>query len=223
MSDGGSSVADAFWSAFPFVYRNTGSVVAISVAWFLVSIPILTVGPATLGAYAAIRSLRDEGAVDVRNVLSTVRTHALNATLLGWIPILIGGTSMLYIATLVSSGETVAGVLGVTGLYLTLHLVMVLIPAFVGLARGHSLSASIKTSYRWTIDRPSTALWMLVTTVLLLIASLLLMVAFPLVFTAITAWFHTELVESIYEPDEEPRKTDETRPEAGGYRDVGEN
>lgn len=223
MSDRGPSVAGAFWPVFPFVYRHTGSVVAISVAWLLASLPLFTVGPATLGAYAAIRSLRDEDTVDVRNVLSTVRRHALNVVLLGGIPILVGATSLLYLATFVSSGETVAGVLGVTGLYVTLHFAMVLIPTFVGLTRGHSLSTSIKTSYRWTIDRPSAALWMLVTTGLLLIASLVLMVTFPLVFPAIAAWFHTELLESIFEPDRKPRHPGETRPEAGGYRDVGEN
>ena len=215
------SVSDAAWSSFGFVYRNPLAVAIVSLAWVIASLPLLTIGPATLGVYAAVRSLREDGSVDTAAVVRTVRTHAINAFLLGGIVGLVATTGVLYLSQFVRTGWTVAGVLGFTALYVAMHLLTVLIPAFVGLVQGISLSDAVKESYRWTVTRPDAALATMTVTGGLLIASLVLTVAFVLVFPALVAWFHAELLEPLFEPDAEPVTRGETRPESAGYSRIG--
>lgn len=197
------AVHGAFSASFRFVAENAVSVVVVSLAWTLASLPLVTVGPATLGAYAAVASMREHGAVDRGAVLRTVRDHGVDAFLLGGVVVFMSGVSVLYISEFVRTETTIAGVLGVTGLYVTVHLVLVLIPTFVGLAAGVSLSEAVRTSYRWTIAHSVAALSTLLLTGLLLALSLVLTVGFVLVFPAIAAWFHTELLSPLFVPDPE--------------------
>ncbi|WP_135366131.1 hypothetical protein [Halosimplex halophilum] len=197
------AVHGAFSATFGFLARNALSVVGVSLAWVLASLPLVTVGPATLGAYAAVASVREQGSVDIGAVRKTVREHALDAVLLGGVVVIIAGVSLLYVAQFVRTEATVAGVLGVAGLYVTVHLVLVLVPTFVGLAAGVPLAKAIRTSYRWTISHSVAALSMLLLTGLLLALSLVLTVAFVLVFPAAAAWFHTRLLEPLFVPEAE--------------------
>lgn len=197
------AVHGAFSASFRFVAQNALSVVAVSLAWTLASLPLVTVGPATLGAYAAVASLRERGSVDVGAVLGTVRDHGVDAFLLGGVVVLMSGISVLYIGRFVRTEAPVAGVLGVAGLYVTVHLVLVLVPTFVGLAAGAPLAEAVRTSYRWTIAHSLAALSTLLLTALLLAVSLVLTIAFVLVFPAVAAWFHTKLLEPLFVPDRE--------------------
>ncbi|WP_436926191.1 hypothetical protein [Halosimplex amylolyticum] len=197
------AVHGAFSASFRFVAQNALSVVGVSLAWTLASLPLVTVGPATLGAYAAVASLREQGSVDVGAVRETVRDHGINALLLGGVVVLLAGISVLYVAQFVRTEAAIAGVLGVAGLYVTVHLVLVLVPTFVGLAVGVPLAEAVRTSYRWTISHSVAALSMLLLTGLLLVLSLALTVAFVLVFPAVAAWFHTTLLEPLFVPEGE--------------------
>jgi hypothetical protein len=194
------AVHGAFSATFGFIARNALSVVGLSLAWALASLPLVTVGPATLGVYAAVASMRETGSVDRGAVHGTLRKHGFDAAMLGGVAVLMAGISVLYVLQFVQTRATVAGVLGVAGLYVTVHLVLVLVPAFVGLAAGVPLSEGVRTSYRWTITRSVAALSTLLLTGLLLALSLLATVAFVLVFPAAAAWFHTALLESLFVP-----------------------
>lgn len=197
------AVHGAFSATFGFLVGNAPWVVGVSLAWVLASLPLVTVGPATLGAYAAIASLREDGSVDVGAVRETVRTHGVDAVLLGGVVVLMAGVSVLYLAEFVRTESPVAGVLGVVGLYVTVHLVLVLVPTFVGLAAGVPLSEAVRTGYRWTIGHSVAALSTLLLTGLLLALSLLLTVAFVLVFPAAAVWFHTTLLRPLFVPEAE--------------------
>ncbi|MEF8852358.1 MAG: hypothetical protein V5A44_05665 [Haloarculaceae archaeon] len=211
------AVHGAFSASFGFVAGNALWVVGVSLAWVVASLPLVTVGPATLGAYAAVASLREHGTVDVAAVRETVREHGVDAVLLGGVVVLIAGVSVLYLARFVRTGATVAGVLGVAGLYVTVHLVLVLVPTFVGLAAGVPLSAAVRTSYRWTITRSVAALSTLLLTGLLLALSLVLTIAFVLVFPAVAAWFHTTLLRPLFVPERELVSGAEDRSGSAGY------
>ncbi|WP_459191494.1 hypothetical protein [Halosimplex sp. J119] len=211
------AVHGAFSATFRFVVQNALPVVGVSLAWALASLPLVTVGPATLGAYAAIASLREQGSVDVGAVLGTVRDHGLDALLLGGAVVLMAGISALYAVQFAQTEATVAGVLGAAGLYVTVYFVLVLVPTFVGLAAGVPLAEAIRTSYRWTLTHSVAALSMLLLTGLLLLLSLVLTVAFVLVFPAVAAWFHTTLLEPLFVPEAELVSGAEDRSESAGY------
>lgn len=214
---GVAPVHGALWSALRYLPSNAVSIVLVSVLWTLASLPVITVGPATLGVYAAVRSLREEGRVDRAFVLATVREHGLDALLLGGVALVTSTVSLLYFSQFVRTGSTVAGVLGFAGVYVTLHYALVLVPTFVALVDGAALSGAVRTGYRWTVTEPFRAVSMLILTGLLLAGSALLTVAVVLVFPAVAAAFHTELLVPVVEPPSEPTPAGESRPAAADY------
>ncbi|WP_136689507.1 YesL family protein [Halorhabdus amylolytica] len=211
------SVEDALWPSFAFVYHNAVAVAVLSLAWFVASLPLVTIGPATIGLYAAVWSIREQGELDIGTILKTVRRHFVNATLLGGVVVIMAVTSFVYLARYVRTEGTPAALLGVGGLYVTIHLVLVFIPTFVALVQATPLSDAVKTSYHWTVTQPYAALATLVVTGVLLVVSLVLTVAFVLVFPALIAWFHTQLLEPLFTPEPEPVPADESRPSSASY------
>jgi hypothetical protein len=211
------AVHGAFWGSFGFVSDHVVSVVALSLAWTIASLPLITVGPATLCVYAAVTSIRETGSIDRGAVVSTLRDHGLDAVLLGGVVVALAGVSLLYLEQFLRSGAPLAGVLGVAGLYVTFHLVLVLAPTFVGLSRGESLSAALATGYRWTLSNSFAAVTTLFLTGLLFVVSAALTVAFVLVFPAITAWFHADLLDPLFAAEPETVSGAEDRSGSAGY------
>jgi len=226
MTDDESEVAPvhrALWSAFGRLPSHAASFVVVSLLCSVAALPVVTVGPAALVAYAAAHSLHEEGRVDRGYLLATLREHGLNALLLGGVVLLTAGLSLLYFGQFVATGSTVAGVLGVAGTYVSVHLVLVLVPTFVALVRGDPLFDAVRTGYRWTVDRPFQALSMLILTTLLLATSAVLTVAIVLVFPLLAASFHTELLAPVVEPPGEPAPPSEDRPAPGDYPGAGDD
>lgn len=59
-----------------FVYQNGFSLVIISLLWFLASLSLVMIGPATLVAYVAIRDLRSEqNRIDRAYVLTVLQRN----------------------------------------------------------------------------------------------------------------------------------------------------
>jgi|GEM_PF-2545099 len=225
MSEGESGVLAvhrALWSAFGRLPSHAASFVVVSLVCSLAAVPVVTLGPAALVAYATAHSIREEGRVDRRFVLATLREHGLDALLLGGVVLLTAGLSLLYFGRFVATGATVAGVLGAAGTYVTVHLVLIVVPTFVALVRGDPLFDAVRTGYRWTIDQPLQALSMLILTTLLLIASAVLTVAVVIVFPLLAACFHTELLAPVVEPPGEPAPPSEDRPAPGDYPGAGD-
>lgn len=219
--DGVASVHRALWGAFGLLPSHAGAFVVVSLAWSLASLPLITVGPATLGAYAALISLREEGSVDRAFVANTLRDHGVDALLLGLVAVVTSAISLLYFGRFVTTGSRLAGFLGVAGTYVSVHLTLVLVPTFVGLANGVGLSMAVRRGYYWTVTRPLVAVSMLILTSLLFAASLLLTVALVFVFPAFVAAFHTGLLTDTIGPSQEPAPPGEERPAGAEYRGSG--
>lgn len=127
-----------------FVYGNVLSLVGVSVAWFLASLPLVTIGPATVGAYAAIDSLRETGRIDHGVVTRAIRKNGLHAALLSTLPVVLGAVGATYAHEYATTGGLLAGTLAVVTIYATAYAVLVLIPAFVELSRGTDPTTVLK-------------------------------------------------------------------------------
>lgn len=178
-----------------FVWANLPSVVLVSVTWFICVLPIVTAGPATVGAYRAVISLRKTGTVDVDAVRTTVRDQFVHATLLGLLPVAIGAMTAVYAVTYASTGRVLAGVLALAGTYATAYVWLVLVPTFVGLARGQDAATAVTQGYLWTARHAVEAVALGVVTVAFLALSALLTVAVVLVFAGATFALHVEFIE----------------------------
>ena len=142
--DGDTGRVSAHKRTMRFVYEHSVTLVAVSVAWFVASLPLVTVGPATLGAYAAIRSLRETGALDRGHVVGVLRRNGVHAALLSFLPVTFFVAAGLYVrgGTPRTGFETVIAVVGV---YVGAYLVVALIPTFVAMAAGAAGIAAYDT------------------------------------------------------------------------------
>ncbi len=165
--------------------------------WFIASIPLVTIGPATLGAYAAIRSLRETGRVDRRYVTSAVRINGIHAALLSFLPTVFAIPAGLSLR----GGTTFSGVdsvIAVFGLYIAGYFVVTLIPTFIGMADGDSPATALKRAYVWTATDPTAALSLALVTTIVFVVTALLTVGFVLLFAAVTFSYHIEyLVDTL--------------------------
>lgn len=184
-----------------FVWNNLVSVVWISVVWFLAALPVVTVGPATVGAYRAVLSLhgdRSEG-VDRDAVLATVREQFVHATLIGIVPIVLSATAATYAGTYLTTGALPAGLLALGVTYAAIYVWLVSIPTFVGLAGGKPVAGAVADGYLWTARHAVGAVAVGVVTALLFAVSSLLTVAVALLFAGVAFAFHVEFVTGVDE------------------------
>lgn len=177
-----------------FVYANGAELTLVSVCWFFCSLPVVTVGPATLGAYTAIASLHESERINTRRVFTTVRNKLVGATLLGLFPVLLAGIALLYAFHYLTTGTLLAGVFALIGAYGAVFAVLVLIPTFVSLAHETPLSQALRQSYLWTVRSPTLTLTVGVITAITGCVLLVFVVAFPLLFAGVTFGFHTLVV-----------------------------
>jgi len=194
-SEGGVlSVHHALGTAFRSVYHHSVSTAVVSFAWFLACLPIVTIGPATLGAYAAVQSIRQEGRVDRGRVRSVLADHWHHATLLGIALLVFAGLAVMYVDQYVRSGVALSGLLALGSLYLTAHLWAVLVVAFVRLTEGAVVSDAVGAGYRRTVQRPIETVLLGLVSVVLLAISIPLTIAVVVIFPVLTFTFHAELV-----------------------------
>lgn len=197
--------ASAHKRTFQFVYRNSATLVAVSVAWFLASLPLITLGPATLGAYAAVRSLRETGRVNRAYVVRALRLNGVHAALLSFLPLLFVASATLYLRGGIALGGATK-VVAVVGLYVGGYLGVALIPTFVALADGETPAAALKQGYVWVATRPASTLTLALVTGALFVATALLTVGFVLLFPALTFSYHVEVLADGRE-ERTPHKT----------------
>ncbi|MFC4439949.1 MULTISPECIES: hypothetical protein [Natrialbaceae] len=179
-----------------FVWVNLVSIVKISLAWFLVSLPIVTIGPATVGAYRAVLSLREAGAegVDWGAVSGIFRAQFIHATLVGLVPPILLAVSGMYALAYLADGTVLAGLLTLGAAYAGLYAWLVSIPVLLGLAEGKPAADAITDGYLWTARHAIGAVALgIVTTVLLTVTSLLT-VAVALLFAGVAFTLHIEFI-----------------------------
>ncbi|ELZ28477.1 hypothetical protein C474_15254 [Halogeometricum pallidum JCM 14848] len=186
------TVYRSFVSAVRFFYEHGPRLVAISALWFLCSVPLVTVGPATLGAYAAVTSLREGYTFDRERVAATLKRHGLSATLLSGVPLAFAAIAGLYARRYLLERSTVALVLGVITTYAAAYTALVLIPTFAGLAAGEDLEPAVRAGIRWTGRNALGAVMIGMGTIVLFAVTGALTIAFVVVFGGMVAAFHLE-------------------------------
>lgn len=177
-----------------FVYQNSLELVVISVCWVAGSLPVLTAGPATLGAYAVIRSLRGE-ATD-RSLTTILRDHGFIAALLGVVPICVGLVTIGYTHQYVVSGSTLYLGLAILGVYLTSFLWLVVATTLVGLVENRPFEKALGRGYRWTVREPARAALIVLVSGIVVLVGVASIVGLVIIVPAIVFSFHAELVWS---------------------------
>ena len=188
------SVHGAVGAAFRLAYHHSIATGVISALWVLASIPIVTIGPATLGAYTAVQSIYQDGTVNRSRVRGVLVRQWLHATLLGGVLVLLAGLTLAYIGQYLETGAFLAGLFGVLGLYLTMHLWAVLVVAFVALADGAEVYEAVTSGYWWTVRHPVDTALLGIVSASLFVGNLLLTIAVVLVFPFVLFAFHIGLV-----------------------------
>ncbi|AEH38593.1 YesL family protein [Halopiger xanaduensis] len=187
-----------------FVWDNLVEVVWISLAWFLAALPLVTIGPATVGAYRAVLSLREGEAdgIDRSAVLETVREGFVHATLLSFVPLVLLVSAANYVLAYLASGAVTAGLLGLGCLYAGLYAALVSMPTLLGLAAGKPVLEAFADGYRWTARHAVGAVALGVVTVVLFVVSSLLTVAVAVLFAGVAFALHVEFVANVSAPAE---------------------
>lgn len=183
--------ATAIKRTIRFVYQHSSSLVVCSLYWTLASIPLVTIGPATVGLYAAVLSLRETGTVDRSRVRQAVKKNGVHAGLLAMLPPLFLVTGILYGVT--ASG-TLEMAVAVVGLYLSVYIGLTLIPTFIAMARGKSAIVALKEGYFWGATHPTYLIHLAVVTLVVFVSTAALTIGFLLLFAGIAASYHIELV-----------------------------
>lgn len=199
------TVYRSFASAVRTFYESGPRFVLLSVVWFVCSLPLVTIGPATLGAYAALLSLRESYSFDREAVLSVVKRHGLSAMLLTGVPLTLGVVSILYALEYVVDQSTFLLVLVVGSAYAAIYTALVLVPTFICLANGDELESSLRTGFRWTAANAIGAVTMAMGTLIAAAITGLLTIAFVLVFGGFAFAFH---IDVILEPPVEATEDD---------------
>ncbi|RRJ31409.1 DUF624 domain-containing protein [Halocatena pleomorpha] len=186
-----------------FVWEHLVSIVSISVVWFLASLPIVTVGPATVGAYRAVLSLRDDdhAGIDRGGVWATVRQQAVHATLLGFVPLVLFVIAGNYVLAYLASGTVAAGLLGLCCAYAGLYASLVSVPTLLGLAAGKSAPSALTDGVLWTARHAVGAVALGVVTGVLFVITSLLTVAVALLFAGVAFALHVEFISVVSETD----------------------
>jgi len=179
------------------VWETLPSIVVVSVAWFVASLPVVTVGPATVGAYRAVLALRAGDGLDVAAIRRTVRRQFVHATLLGLFPVVVGLVAANYALAYLATGDLVAGALALGGLYFVPYATLVLVPTFVRLASGADVATALWDGYRFTARHVVGTIVLGTVTVALLALSSLLTVAVVLIFAGVACAFHVEFCTAI--------------------------
>lgn len=176
------------------VYDHISTMVLISVCWFLASLPVMTIAPATVGAYAAIENVVETGRIDHGAVLSVVRRQFVPALVLGVFPpmFLFGG--LFFTADFLETVDPMAALLAVGSFYAFAFSVLILIPAFVGLSRGTWAGTAVKEGYLWVVGHPTLAMTAGLVTLAVFVVTALLTIGFVLLFAGIAFTFHLAVV-----------------------------
>lgn len=180
--------------AFKSAYNNSSTMVVVSLLWAIASLPLITIGPATLAAYTAVLTLREEGQIDRDAVRSTLSQHWHNAVLLSGVFVVFTALTVGYATHYIRMGAVQSGALAVVACYLSVHLGAVLIVAFVRLAEGNAVYDAVRSGYSWTATHPFDTVLLGFVSIGLFVVSVVLTVTVCLVFPFLLFTFHVSVI-----------------------------
>lgn len=178
-----------------FVYENSYWLVVISLVWTLASVFVVTIGPATLGAYVAIKGLNsDRNRIERDRVLSVCRRQLVPSVAFGLAPPLFFALTGGYL-TAMADGVTPLRLGGaVATFYAGLYLSLVLMPTFVALAEGRPGAEALRAGVGWVADKPTIAMLTGLVTLAVFLVTSVLTVAFVLLFAGVAFSFQVRMV-----------------------------
>ena len=186
--------------AVRFFYECGPRLILLSVLWFVASLPLITLGPATVGAFAAIVSLREDGRFDRERVQRTVVRRAVPALLACALPAVFAGIALLYFRRYLATASTLAFASSVVATWACIYAVLVLVPTFVAFAGDASVEAAFRAGFRFTRRNGLASVFMGAITLVLFAVLAALTVAFVLAFAGVAFSFQIEVVERLREP-----------------------
>jgi len=198
------TVYRSFFAGVRTFYESGPRFVLLSVVWFICSLPLVTIGPATLGAYAAVLSLRESYSFDLQFVVTVLKQHGISALLLTGVPLTFATIATLYGLEYVAEQSTFLLALVVGSAYAAIYTGLVLVPTFIGLANGEQLEPAVRNGFRWTASNAIGAVTMAMATLIAAAITGLLTIAFVLVFGGFAFAFHVHVVlEAPVEAEED--------------------
>lgn len=183
-----------------FVYRHSASLVVVSVCWFVSSLPIITSGLATLGAYSAIRSMRNSDRIEIREILQSLQRHGLNAVLMGIVPVIVCVFTVLYFYRYTVTGSMPYVILSIVGVYLLSFLSLVLLTTFARLVDGCAFAEAVKDSYMWLVHNPLLSTTTVVASGTILLLGVVSVVGLVIIVPAVLFSFHMEVIQNSLTP-----------------------
>lgn len=189
------NLRQAVRSTAAFVYDNSHWLALVSLGWTLASLSVVTIGPATVGAYVAILGLQsDRNRIEFDRIRSICRQQLAPAVAFGLLPPLFFALAIAYSIALSQSQTPFRIVAFLVTLYGGIYLTLVMIPTFVALAHEQAGIAALKAGISWTASHPTLALYVGLLTLLVFVVTALLTVAFVLLFPAIAFSLHVKLI-----------------------------
>ena len=183
-----------------FVYANGLALAVVSVLWFLASLPLITIGPATLAAYVAVQDLRsDRNRIDRDRVVAVLRDNGVASAVFSGVPVTFGAVSAAYGITAFQRGSLLGEAIALVAAYIALYVALALVPTFVRLARGEGPVSALRYGLRWLVRHPTPALAMGLVTFAVLAVTALLTVAFVLVFAGLAFSIQIAVVDTLEE------------------------
>ncbi|SEP16705.1 hypothetical protein SAMN04487948_11810 [Halogranum amylolyticum] len=192
-----------------FVYHNGLRITLLSLAWTVASLPLVTIGPATLAAYVALGDLRsDRNAVDWSHTHTVLRRNGVASAVFSGVPVVFGAIAVTYGLTALREGSLAGEVVALVAGYIALYLALALIPTFVALSKGAEPVAALRYGIGWLAKHPTAALSMGLLTLAILALCVLLTIGFALLFAGLAFSLHIVVVEAV----DEAAVTAETTP-----------
>lgn len=178
-----------------FVYGNGLQLIVLSVVWVVCSLPLVTVGPATLAVYTAVQDLRsDRNTTDRSRIVSTLRQNGAASIVFSGVPVVFGVIAFLYGVQALEQGVLLGEIVALIAGYIALYATLVLIPTFDAMAAGVSPVASVRRGVRWVRAYPTAALTTALLSVAFLALSVLFTIAFVLLFAGVVVSLHVAVV-----------------------------
>lgn len=178
-----------------FVYGHSTWLVVISVCWVLASLPVVTAGLATLGAYAAIRSLRNDDRPRWSAVSTSLHRDGLNVTLMSFVPVLLAFVTGLYAFRYVETSSTEYLLFTIAGVYLVSFLLLVLLTAVARLSDGEAFVEAVTGSYAWVVRDPIRSALLVSTTGVVVLVGIVSIVGLVVIVPGVLFSLHLEVLD----------------------------
>lgn len=193
-----------------FLYGNALRLVVVSVVWAICSLPIVTVGPATLAAYTAIQDLRsDRNTVDRSRIISVLKQNGVASVVFSGVPLIFALITVLYGVPAITQQSLLGEGIALVAAYIAIYTSLVAIPTYVAMASGVSPVTAVRQGVQWVSSHPTAALTTGLFTIVVFTLTVLLTIGFILTFAGISLSIHVAVVDEF-----EPVSGEKTSPSA---------